>query len=142
MYSNFSYITNFWGNTQHTNVIFKMLKRIIRIMVGLRNRDSCREHFKMLKILPLQSQYLLTLLLFVADNEDYFRLNSEIHSFNTKNKSNLHLPLSKLCSRGDLIILELGPSITCRPMWNTYSRLRNNLNEPWKNSYIFIHFIA
>jgi hypothetical protein len=73
-----------------------MQKRIIRIMVGIRNRDSSREFFKRLKILPLQSQYLLSLLLFVAANGDYFRSNSEIHSFNTKNKLNLHPPLSKL----------------------------------------------
>jgi hypothetical protein len=32
--------------------------RIIRIMVGITNRDSCREYFRRLKILPLQSQYL------------------------------------------------------------------------------------
>jgi len=65
-------------------------------MVGIRNRDSCKEYFKKMKILPLQSQYLLPLLLFVADNGEYFRLNSEIRSFNTKNKSNLHPPPSKL----------------------------------------------
>jgi hypothetical protein len=65
-------------------------------MVGIRNRDSCKEYFKRLIILPLQFQYLLSLLLFVADNGDYFQLNSEIHSFNTKNKLNLHPPLSKL----------------------------------------------
>jgi hypothetical protein len=86
-----------------------MQKRIIRIMVWIRNRDSCREYFKRLKILPLQSQYLLSLLLFVADNGDYYRLNSEIHCFNTKNKLNLHPPLSKLT-------LELRPSITCPHM--------------------------
>jgi hypothetical protein len=65
-------------------------------MVGVRNKDSCREYFKRLKILPLQSQYLLSLLLFVAENIDLFGLNSEIHGFNSKNKSNLHLPPSKL----------------------------------------------
>jgi hypothetical protein len=65
-------------------------------MVGIRNRDSCGEYFKGMKILPLRSQYLLSLLLFVAVNGDYFRSNSEIHSFNTKNKFNLHPPLSKL----------------------------------------------
>jgi hypothetical protein len=86
----------FWGNMHHSNVIFKMQKRIIRIMVGIRNRDSCREYFKRLKILPLQSQHLLSLLLFVTDNGDYFRLNSEIHSFNNKNKLNLHPSPSKL----------------------------------------------
>ena len=64
----------FSGNTPHSNVIFKMQKRTIRIMMGIRNRDSCREYFKGLKILPLQSQYLLSLLLFVAGNVDYFSL--------------------------------------------------------------------
>jgi hypothetical protein len=32
----------------------------------------------------------------VAENTDYFRLNSDIHGFNTKNKSNLHLTPSRL----------------------------------------------
>ena len=49
----------FWGNSYYSNAIFKLQKRIIRIIVGLRSRDSCREHFKTLKILPLQSQYIL-----------------------------------------------------------------------------------
>ena len=49
---------------------------IVRIMVGTQNIDSCREYFKRLKILPLQSQYLPSLLPFVAKNFDHFRLNS------------------------------------------------------------------
>jgi hypothetical protein len=44
----------------------------VQKIVGIRDRDSCREHFKKLKILPLQSQYMLSLLLFVVDNGDYF----------------------------------------------------------------------
>ena len=65
-------------------------------MMRIRNRDSCTEYFRRLKISPLQSQYLLSLLLFVAESVDYFRLNSDIHGFNTKNKSNLHITSSKL----------------------------------------------
>jgi len=84
------------GNSHHSNIIFRLQKRIIRIIVGVRDRDSCREHFKNLKILPLQSQYILSLLLFVIDNGDYFKLNSETHNINTRNKSNLHLPISNL----------------------------------------------
>jgi hypothetical protein len=38
----------------------------------------------------------ITLLLFVVDNGIYYRVNSEIHNINTRNKSNLHLPISKL----------------------------------------------
>ena len=114
-----TYGITFCGNTHNSNTIFKMQKRIIRIMVGIRNRDSCREYFKRLKILPLQSQYLLSLLLFVADNGDYFKANSEIHDFKTKNKFNLHPPSSKLTvyQRGpDHIILELRHSIVCLPV--------------------------
>jgi hypothetical protein len=47
-------------------------------------------------MLPLQSQYILSLLLFVVDNGDYFEVNSEIHNINTRNKLNLRLPVSNL----------------------------------------------
>jgi len=91
-----SYGLIFWGSSHYSNVIFRLQKRIIRIIVGIRGRDSCRKHFKKLKILPLQSQYILSLLLFVVDNGDDFKVNSEIHNINTRNKSNLHLPISNL----------------------------------------------
>jgi len=68
----------------------------MRIIVGIRGRDSCREHFKSLKILPLQSPCMLSILLFVIDNGDYCKVNSEIHNINTRNKSKLHLPISNL----------------------------------------------
>jgi len=91
-----TYGLTFWGNSHYRNIIFRPQKRIIRIIVGIRGRDSRRKHFKKLKILPLQSQYILSLFLFVVDNGDYFRVNSEIHNINTGNKLNLHLPISNL----------------------------------------------
>ena len=95
-HSMFSYRIIIWGNNPQSNVIFRIQNKIIWIMIGLRNRDSCRKHFKRLKLLPLRSQYLMSLLLFVAENTDYFRLNYEVHGFNNKNKCNLHLPPTKL----------------------------------------------
>ena len=86
----------FWGNSHYSNIIFRLQKRIIRTMVGIRSRDSCRDHFKKLKILPLKSQYLLSLLLFVVDNGDLFKVNTTIHDFNTRTKLNLHRPISNL----------------------------------------------
>jgi len=85
----------FCGNSRHSN-IFRLQKRIVRIIVGIRGRDSCREHFKNVKMLPLQSQYILSLMLFVINNGNYFKVNSGIHNVNTRNKSNLHLPISNL----------------------------------------------
>jgi len=43
----------FWGKSSHSIKICKIQKNIIRIIMGHRSRNSCRDLFK-LKILPLQ----------------------------------------------------------------------------------------
>jgi hypothetical protein len=37
-----SYWILFWGGSSYANKIFKLQKRVIRIITGVRNRDSCR----------------------------------------------------------------------------------------------------
>jgi hypothetical protein len=54
------------GNLPFNNSIFKIQKRIIWTMTKSRSRDSCRHLFKQLGILPLQSQYIFSVLLFVV----------------------------------------------------------------------------
>jgi len=78
----------FWGNSSYNNSIFKILKKIVRIIMGTGTRDSCTKLFKILNILPLQSQYILSLKLFVVNNKNKFKINSQIHSINTRNNSN------------------------------------------------------
>ena len=87
-----SYGIMFWGSSPHTHIVFKMQKRVLRMMVGAGYRDSCRELFKELKILTLSSQYILSLLLFVVQNRGYFTSNSSFHNINTRQKNDLHLP--------------------------------------------------
>jgi hypothetical protein len=60
------------------------------------NRVSCRELFKKLNILPLHSQYILSLLLFVVKNTDEFTTNSDVHTINTRHRSDLHPPSIKM----------------------------------------------
>jgi hypothetical protein len=86
----------FWGTSSYSLQIFRIQKRIIRIMYGLRPTDSCRNIFKDLKILPMQSQYIYSLLLFVVDHRDLYQTTSQIHNINTRCKSNLHYPHSSL----------------------------------------------
>jgi len=64
--------------------------------MNARNRDSCCQLFKNLKILPLKSQYIFSLLLFVAKNRDLCESNSEIHNINTRFSSDLHTPTANL----------------------------------------------
>jgi hypothetical protein len=52
-----SYGIIFWGILNYSENIFKIQKRIIRIIMNVDSRTSCRSLFKQLGILPLQSQY-------------------------------------------------------------------------------------
>jgi hypothetical protein len=47
-------------------------------------------------ILHLQSQYIFSLLMFVAKNKDSFKTNSYIHSFNTRFNHVSHIPIANL----------------------------------------------
>jgi len=64
--------------------------------MNARNKDSSCQLVKNLKILPLKSQYIFSLLLFVAKNRDLCASNSEIHNINTGFSSDLHTPTANL----------------------------------------------
>jgi hypothetical protein len=86
----------FWGNSCHSTQLFRMQKKAIRIIMGCGDGESCRNLFKELNIFPLMSQYILSLLTFVSNNEEQYFANSEIHNINTRHTSNLHLPTAHL----------------------------------------------
>jgi len=44
-------------------------------------------------MLPLASQYILAIVLFMIHNKDLFKMNSEIHSFNTRGNTNFFQPM-------------------------------------------------
>jgi hypothetical protein len=50
-----SYSVIFWGHTAPSTRVFRLQKRIIRIMTRSKSKDSCRKLFTGLKILPLPS---------------------------------------------------------------------------------------
>ena len=85
-----SYGIIFGGNQPYSEKIFKIQRRVIRM------RDSCRELFKKLEILPLYSQYIFSLSIFVIKNKHLFYTNNQIHSIHTRFKTNLHPPTANL----------------------------------------------
>jgi len=97
-----SYGIIFWGNSHHCNSIFKIQKRIIRIITNTGSRDSHCQLFKQLQILSLPSQYIFSLLVFVNKNRGLFLSNSELHDLNSRFNCNLHL------SSTDLILVQKG----------------------------------
>jgi hypothetical protein len=112
VHSIMSYGITFWGNQLYSDKIFKIQKRAIRIITNSRMRNSCRELFKKLEILPLYSQYIcgkthmssyllpspqfhipphiLSISIFVVKNKHLFYTNKQIHSIHTRSTTNLH----------------------------------------------------
>jgi hypothetical protein len=68
-----SYGIIFLGNSHSSIKVFK-IQKTIKIMTKSNKRDTCRQLFKQLGILSLQSQYLFSLLLFVVTNKNLFLL--------------------------------------------------------------------
>jgi hypothetical protein len=93
-----SYGIIFGGNSHLSGSIFKSQKRIIRFITNAGRWDSCHQLYKQLQILPLPSQYIFSLLVFVNKNRNLFLSNSEIHDKNTRFNHNLHLPSTNLTS--------------------------------------------
>jgi hypothetical protein len=66
-------------------------------MAGSKRRASCGELFRKFNILPLASEFLLSLLSFVVDNIEKFQINSDIHNISTRYRYNLHVPITNPC---------------------------------------------
>jgi hypothetical protein len=79
-----------WGelNTR----ILKIQKRVIRSMVGVSSRTSCRQLFKDLNIiLTLALLYILEVICFIRKYHQSVELNSSIHTYNTRRKMDIHI---------------------------------------------------
>ena len=91
--------------------------------MGARLRDSHRELFKILNILPLASQYIFSLALFMVNYKSFFSVNSDIHNFNTRNNSN----------NPHLSMFQMGPTYADIKIFNHLSTnikdLSNNVDQ-------------
>ena len=84
----------FWGNSTISCKVFKLQKRVIRIIYGAEQRASCRGLFWKLEILPVPCQYILSLMLFIIDNPNNFQTGLEIHGLHTRSKNQLFIPIA------------------------------------------------
>jgi len=60
-------------------------------MSGVGPRSSCRNLLRKLNILPIACQYILSLTLFIVDNQKDFLTNAYVHGLDTRNKNCLYL---------------------------------------------------
>jgi hypothetical protein len=78
------------GNSALGATIFRLPKKAIRIMEVCGNRVSCRDLFRKFHILPLTSQYLLSLFMFVVQHKDLFIASMDSHNLETRQNNNLY----------------------------------------------------
>ena len=64
--------------------------------MNARNRDTFCQLFTSLKILPLKSKYIYSLLLFANINRHLYESDSAIHNINTTFSSNLRTATTNL----------------------------------------------
>ena len=76
--------------------MFRIQKRVLRVMNKATKMDSCRELFKPMKILPLYSQYTFPLLMYVVNNKHLFTRNLGVHNQDSRSVKNFHLPITNL----------------------------------------------
>jgi len=118
-----------WGNSSYSDDIFKIQKKIIRIIMNSRRNASCWQLFKDLNILPFQSLFIYSILLFVTKNKDQFLSNSQVHKINTRQSFNLYVPTANLtCIKRVSITQELRPTITYQQPSRIYPMTRINLS--------------
>jgi hypothetical protein len=88
----------FWGYHTDSMRVFRLQKKVVRIMAGVKSRVSCKPLFKTIQILTLPSQYILSLITFLAHNPEYFTFNSSVHNIDTRKRLQLHRPIANSTS--------------------------------------------
>ena len=65
-------------------------------MANISKSTSCKEHFKVLKILTLPSLYIFHSILFVVNNMQEFQKNNCFHNYETRYNRDLAIPVHRL----------------------------------------------
>jgi hypothetical protein len=137
-----SYSLPFWWNSPHSIKIFRIQKKIIRIMMGCKSRTSCRKLFRRLEILPFVSQHISSLMLFVVENKNLFILNSENHTKNTRQSNNFHQPITTLTMyQGGVYYMDIKVFNIFLHKLKKYLIMVGTLNETGLKWFLYIFFL-
>ena len=73
--------------------MLRIQKRVIRLMVAVSSRPSCRQLFKELNILALVSLYIFDVICYIRKHHQFVELNSNIHTYNTRGEMDIHIQI-------------------------------------------------
>jgi hypothetical protein len=95
VYSNINYGVIFWGASNNSLPIFYLQKKIVRLMVRVGRRESCRQIFKDLKLLPLPCIYIFRTILYLHNKIGNHDTVGKLHTYNTRGRDVLSYPLHR-----------------------------------------------
>jgi hypothetical protein len=93
-------------------------------------------------ILPVACQYILSLMLFIVENQNNFQTNLNIYGINTRNKNQLHSPsVSLSCFKMVFFTQVLGFLIISQTISRIFGMIKYNSKSSCKNILLFTLFI-
>lgn len=90
-YSAMKYCILIWGHSPECLRVFRIQKRIIRLIFGLTYLESCRGVFKEGNLLTFYGLYIYELIMFIRKNLGTLRFNRDVHTYNTRNSSDVFI---------------------------------------------------
>lgn len=92
--SHISYGIEIYGGTSQKNLnrILHLQKVAIRLILKLENNETCKERFSDLGILTVYGLYIYKTIIVMLSNSNNIPKHSNIHKYNTRNKSNFAIP--------------------------------------------------
>ena len=76
--------------------VFKIQKRVVRLLAGVSFRTSCRQLFKKLNILTMASLCILEVTCFIRKNCKFLEQNSQVHQCDTRRKLDIHVKMKSM----------------------------------------------
>lgn len=109
-----SYGIMFWYSSSDWKRVFVAQKRVLRTILGIPTRQSCRSLFKSMNIMTVTSLYMFKLIMYVRDNQCIFVKNSDHYSgMTTRGNAYLSIP------RHNTTCFESGPLYRAVQVYNS-----------------------
>jgi hypothetical protein len=93
--SRLKYGIMFWGAAKESIKVFRIQKKVIRLIPGVNRRTSCISIFSQYKILTLSSLYILVSLCFIKELNDNLECNSQKYHYSTTGKKKIYIQAYK-----------------------------------------------
>ena len=130
----------FWGGDLQSTKVFKLQKKVVRLICNVTRKTSCRELFRTLSILPVPCVYIMETVYYIKLNDEGLKQNLAIHD----HKTWYRLDFQTKCCRTDIFkksVNNLGTKLYnklpnyLKKLENLKLKKKNNLKSFYYNRF-------